>query len=242
MSKKLVFRIAEANPHTLPMTRLAEYLTELATVLGSRDSIHFLRIEEGSAVNVLEVESAEEPTILSRVRDVAVGAGTQEARDAYKAIRDYLREDQFSAELETEEGFVILNFPSSDEDNVQVYGPFWQDGSLDGVLMKIGGTDDTIPVHLLYEGKQYNCNANVEMARRLGHHLLQNPIRVHGKGKWYRNISGKWDLHWFDILDFEVLESLSLPDVVSELRAIPGNDLNTLKDPLGEMRKIRQGK
>ncbi|HEY4880058.1 MAG TPA: hypothetical protein VIH97_13130 [Candidatus Acidoferrales bacterium] len=241
MSKKLVFRIAEASPHTLPMTRLAEYLTELATMLGSRDRVHFLGVEEGSAVNVMEVESGEEATVVSRVRDVRVGAGTKEAQDAYAAIREYLREDEFSAELETEEGSVILDFPLDIEDAAQVYGPFWQDGSLDGILMKIGGMDDTIPVHLLYEGKHYNCNANIDMARRLGHHLLQKPIRVHGKGKWYRDTSGKWDLHWFDILDFEELENSSLPDVVAQLRAIPSNDLMSLKDPLEEMQKIRHG-
>src|SRR3984957_3722377 len=241
MPKKLVFRIGEANPHTLPMTRLLEYLTELATVLGSRENVHFLRVEDGSAPCVMEVESTEEPIILSRLRDVATGSSTSEAQRSNRTILRFLQEDEFSAELQAENGDVVLDFPRGDEEEVQAYGPFWQEGSLDGILMKIGGMDDTIPVHLLYEGKHYNCNANIDMARRLGHHLLQKPIRVHGKGKWYRDTSGKWDLHWFDILDFEELENSSLPDVVAQLRAIPSNDLMSLKDPLEEMQKIRHG-
>lgn len=241
MPKKLVFKIAEADPHALSMSRLVEYLTELATVLGSRDSVHFLRVEEGSAPCVMEVDSDEEPFVISRVQDVASGMGTQEAQQAYKKLIQFLRDDEYSAELKTETGDVILDFPLTVEEEAQAYGPFWQDGTLEGRLMKIGGMDETIPVHLLYEGTHYVCNASIEMARKLGHHLLQKPIRVHGKGQWYRNVSGRWELHWFNISDFEELDDSSLPDVVSHLRAIPGNELTSLPDPLEEMRKIRHG-
>jgi hypothetical protein len=37
------------------------------------------------------------------------------------------------------------------------------------------------------------------------------------------------------------LDDSSLPDVVSRLRAIPGNQLVTSKDPLADLRKIRHG-
>jgi len=241
MPKRLVFKIAEADPHGLPMTRLLEYLTELATILGSRDHVHFLAVEEGSAPCVMEVDSAEEPFVISRVQELAKGVGTHEAQQAHKRLRKILREDDLSAELLTDRGNVILDFPVEDTEEVQAYGPFWQDGTLDGILMKIGGTDETVPVHLLYEGTHYTCNATVDMARRLGHHLLQKPIRVHGKGQWYRNVNGKWELRWFNILDFEELEDSSLPEVVGRLRAIPGNELSSLRDPLEEMRKIRHG-
>lgn len=241
MFKRLVFTIVEANPHKLPMSRLLEYLTELATVLGSRDSIHFLAVGEGSAPCVMEVDAEEEPLVISRVQEVANGKGTQEAERAYKRLQHFLREDEYSAELATEAGDVILDFPPRDDDKAQAYGPFWQDGTLDGILMKIGGMDETIPVHLLYEGKHYACNASIEMARKLGHHLLQKPVRVYGRGQWYRHANGKWELRWFNISDFEEMDDSSLPEVVSQLRAIPGNELTSLRDPLETMRKIRHG-
>lgn len=240
MPKRLIFNIPEANPHELPMTRLLEYLTQLATVLGSRNDVHFLTVEEGSLPCIMEVKSDEEPFIVARVKDLAVGKGTQEAKQAYKNLRAFLKDDEYSAELKTETDDVILDFPFAPEQE-QVFGPFWQDGTLDGILVKLGGTDDTVPVHLVYEGSHYPCNASIEMARKLGHYILQKPIRVHGRGQWYRNAHGKWEMHWFDILDFEELDDSSLPDVVSRLRAIPGNDLLSLKDPLKEMRKIREG-
>ena len=40
---------------------------------------------------------------------------------------------------------------------------------------------------------------------------------------------------WWDLNDS------SLPEVVSRLRAIPGNELMSLKNPLEEMRRIRHG-
>ena len=54
-------------------------------------------------------------------------------------------------------------------------------------------------------------------------------IRVHGKGKWYRNSEGKWELRWFDIRDFEELNDASLLDVIGRLRAVPHNDLMNSK-------------
>ena len=238
--RKLVFEISEANPHKIPMTRLLEYLTELATVLGSRSEVHFLRVEDGSLPCYMEVEDAAEPVVISRARDVAKGEGTQEAQQAYRNLCAFLKDDEYSAELRSEIGDLIVDFPLAPDER-PIFGPFLEDGTLDGILINIGGTDDTVPVHLLSEGTRLKCNASVEMARRLGHYLLQKPIRVRGKGRWYRNAHGKWELHWFDILDFEELDDSSLPEVVSRLRAIRGNDLMSLTDPLEEMRKIRHG-
>lgn len=241
MFKRMVFKIPETNPLDISMTRLVEYLAELATVVGNREDVHFLKVEEGSLPCIMEVEADAEPRIISRVKDIVSGKCTEEARIAYNTLREFLQEDKCSAELTTESGDVILDFPFGSEETAQEYGPFWQDGSLDGRLMKIGGMDETIPVHLLYEGSHHICNADVETAKKLGHYLLQKPIRVHGKGQWFRNRDGKWEMRRFDITDFEDLDDSSLPEIVSRLRAIPGNTLVTLKNPLGELRKVRHG-
>ena len=36
MAKQFIFEIPEADPHKIAMTRLLEYLTELATILGTK--------------------------------------------------------------------------------------------------------------------------------------------------------------------------------------------------------------
>jgi hypothetical protein len=242
MSKKLIhFNIEGASPHTLPMSRLAEYLRDLAHVLGSEDSVHFLRTNEGSASCEIEIERELEEEITSRTKGIAAGRGPKEALDAYRSLRSQLEKDKFSAELEMEDGNVILEFPFGTDNRKETFGPFWEDGSVDGILVKIGGFDETVPVHLVSEGRHYTCNTTREVARDLAHRLYGNPVRVHGKGKWYRNEHGKWELRWFNIKSFDDLEGTSLSDVVSRLRAIPNNELSSLTDPLNEMQKIRKG-
>lgn len=242
MANRLIhFNIEGASPHTLPMSRLAEYLRDLAHVLGSEDSVHFLRTREGSASCEIEIEREQEQAIISRTKGIATGRGTKEALEAYRSLRSQLEKDNFSAELEMEDGDIILEFAFHSNNKKETFGPFWEDGSVDGILVKIGGFDETVPVHLVNEGRHYTCNTTREVARDLAHRLYGNPVRVHGKGKWYRNEHGKWELRWFNIKSFDDLEGTSLSDVVSRLRAIPNNELATLTDPLNEMQKIRKG-
>jgi hypothetical protein len=238
MAKQLVFEIPEANPHEIPMTRLLEYLAEVATILGNRKNVHFLRVEAGSLPCYMEVDEEAENEVIERVNSVLKGDGTEEARNAFKTLRRYLREDEYSATLKSEEN-IIAAFPRSPEE--KILGPFVQEGSVDGLLVNIGGTDETVPVHLLCDGIDLRCNTTVEMARKLRNYLLEKPIRVFGKGKWYRNPSGHWHLDIFDISSFEELDDSSIPEIVLKLRAIPGNPLLSSKDPLEDMRRLRHG-
>jgi len=239
--KELHFSIEDATPYSLPMARLADYLRELAKLFANEEKIHFLRVDDGSAACTMEVEEEAEPVINDRVTQAAKGQGPAQAVRAYKTLRSYLEKDEKSAYMEWKDGDVIAHFPQKPGSDQETFGPFWQEGALDGILWKIGGLDETVPVHLIYEGSHHICNTTREVAKDLGHHLYGQPIRVHGRGKWYRNAEGKWELRWFDIYRFEPLSDESLLDVVTRLRAIPHNDLMTSKDPLGDMNKIRHG-
>ena len=44
---ELKFHIHAYTRDTIPMWRLAEYLSDLATILGEKHSVHFDRIERG---------------------------------------------------------------------------------------------------------------------------------------------------------------------------------------------------
>lgn len=48
MDDEYVFWIDAYTPATIPMERLAEYLTALAKMLGHGGSVHFNRLEKGS--------------------------------------------------------------------------------------------------------------------------------------------------------------------------------------------------
>jgi hypothetical protein len=239
--KEFHFSIEESSPQTLAMARLVDYLKQLSILLGSRDKVHFLRVDEGSAACTMEVEESEEEIINNRVLRASKGQGPKDAMRAYRNIRMLLEDDDKSAYMEWKDGDVVVHFPKKARAAAETFGPFWQDGSLDGILVKVGGLDETVPVHLIYERAHHTCNTTREVARQLGHHLYGKPIRVHGRGKWYRNADAKWELRWFDIYNFEELDDSTLLDVVRRLRAIPDNKLSESKDPIRDMQRIRHG-
>jgi hypothetical protein len=236
--KRLLFKLHKSDPHTLSMARLVDYLKHLAIVLGSEKKVHFIRVGEGSADLLMDVEGTEEEKITNRVQAVFERRADKKVLESFDRIFTLLEEDDTPAILEWAEGNILVEFRKKQNEE-ETFGPFWQQGHLEGMLVKIGGLDETVPVHLLYEGIHHTCNASRELAMELAPHLFRNPIRVFGNGKWYRNAEGKWELHWFDIKSFEPLDDSTLPEIVAKLRAIPGNDLFRLEDPIGEMLKLR---
>lgn len=239
--KELHFSIEDATPYSLSMARLVQYLKELAQLFANEDKVHFLRVDEGSAACTMEIEEEAVPSVSERVERAAKGHGPTQAISAYKSLRLLLEKDDKSAYMEWKDGDVIAHFPKKPGSGVETFGPFWQEGTLEGILWKIGGLDATVPVHLIYDGAHHICNTTREVAKELAHHLYGQPIRAHGRGKWYRNADGNWELRWFDIYRFEPLSDDNLLDVVARLRAIPNNDLVKSNDPLGVMHEIRHG-
>jgi len=238
--KQQRFNIKNTTPHTLPMARLAEYLRKLSTVLGNEDHVHFLRMDEGSASAVIEVDEEIEPVVVSRTKSAAIGEGPKEAVQAYGSLRESLEEDGLTADLQQDTGEVITKFVTPRQTEQEAFGPLWQEGTLDGLLTRIEGVDETIHVTLLSEGYRRVAETNRDIGVQLGPRFYRT-IRVFGKGKWYRNVEGKWELQKFVIRGIEDLEDTSLPEIVARLRAIPDNDLKTLEDPIGEMLRIRRG-
>jgi hypothetical protein len=69
------------------MARLAEYLKELAKLLGSEERVHFLRVDEGSANCLMEVEPEYEPVISERVRLAQAGHANRTPTKPSKRFR-----------------------------------------------------------------------------------------------------------------------------------------------------------
>jgi len=235
------FKIQDFTPHTLPMARLAEYLADFAALLGNEQAVHFRRVADGSAELISEVDEPEFAVVRRRAQDAAKGFGPPEAIRAYRSINAKLKQDSTTGQVEADRGARILRFPGVHAEEPVTFGPFNQQGALDGVLIKIGGKDETIPVHLEDEGRNYICNATREMAKKLAPYLFGNPIRVHGTGRWTRDANGSWVLIGFNIANFEPLDNDPLPVVVERLREIPNNEWQKVGDPLGELKRIRRG-
>jgi hypothetical protein len=241
--RKLTFKIRDFTPHTLPMARLSEYLAEYARLLGSEESVHFVRVGEGSAALISEIEEPFYASVRRRAMDASRGVGPQDAVKAFQQIDAKLRRDATAATLQSDTEKKILMFPGVTATPKETFGPFNQPGTVEGTLIKIGGRDNTIPVHIEDSaGGTFNCNATREMARKLAPYLFGNPIRLHGTGRYVRHADGTWEMTGFNIEYYEELNNDPLPVVIERLRAIPGSEWDEILDPLADLEHIRQGK
>lgn len=234
-------RIDVFSVDSLPMARLAEYMAELAVLLGERERVHFSHLEKGSAVLVSTIESVAFPKVEDRVGRVGRGDGPKDAMQAFKNIDNLLAKDGAVAVLIAPSQSNVIEFPGRTRPKPVRYGPFREVGTLDGRIIRIGGRDETIPVWLKDGEVEYHCNVRgEEVARRLAPYYLNGVIRVHGSGKWVREENGSWKLEQFDISDFEVLDESPMVDVVSKLRAVEGSTWHESEDALTDILGLRR--
>jgi hypothetical protein len=233
------FKIDAYSPATIPMARLAEYMAQLAILIGETPSVHFLRLETGSTVLVHQIEKEAIPKVQDRAIAVRRGDAPRDAHIAYKTMNRMLRDDNATAVLtERKRGPVLLAFPGKDLAEIAL-PTITQHGSIEGLIMRVGGTDETIPVLLESEGNQIaGCYTNRAIAKELAKHLF-DPARLHGQGRWTRDADGVWGLKSFRIESYELLKSDSLSEVLTELRAVGGEWGDSSLD---ELNKFRHGR
>ncbi|WP_051231228.1 hypothetical protein [Kaistia adipata] len=227
-------RIAESfSAASIPLARLAEYMAELAKLLGETDHVHLNDVAEGSVLLRADVDLPAVPAVQRRVIAVRNGTAPDEAMRALNRLDDLLAQDNAVGQLLDGDGAEIIPFPGKTRPIPLSYGPFREEGTLEGEVVRIGGKDSTIHIQLRDGDKVYSgCATTKEIARRLAPHMLGPTVRLHGTGTWERLGDGAWELKSFRISDFEVLEDISLADAIARLRAIPGNEWPNLPDPV----------
>lgn len=229
------------SPETMPMARLAEYMSDLATLLGERSEVHFVRLDAGSTVLVSAVEREAEPKVQKRLEAVRTSEAPQDVLDAYTRLDDRLLDDNATGSLVAEPGVRVLKFPGRQRAVQPKYGPFNEPGTIQGQVIMIGGKRGLVPVHLQDGRRTWVAAAPRDLARRLAQYIFGETIRAIGVGRWIRDGEGMWTQTQFTIRDFEVLNDEPLPDVIERLRAVRG-EWTSLDDPLGELDRIRTGK
>ena len=233
MDREYKFKIANSyTPQTLPMERLAAYMNAFARLLGEKANVHFADVEEGSAVLVAAVDEPARPKVRERVVSLRTGAATEDTRRAFNDLDELLRSDNATGLLTGDKTAEIVSFPGRSRPEPLKYGPFRQEGSLQGHLIRIGGRDDSIHVHIRDGAIVYTTiETNAELAKQLGRHLFDPVVRLHGTGSWYRDENGGWELKRFVAARFEILDDEPLLSVVEHLQAIAGNTWDQVDDP-----------
>lgn len=234
------FTIDAYSPDTLPMSRLAEYMADLARLLGEVDHVHFLRLEPGSTALVQCVESEAVPGVQERIRSIAHGNAPNDVLKPFRSLNTRLAADNASGSLQEGGSGQVVKFPGRNQPDPLTYDVFNEPGVLDGVLIRIGGRDQTVPVHLSDGNVIHICNATREMARQLARHLYGNTLRVEGIGRWKRDANGTWLLKRFNIKGFQELSGTLLSKVVDQLRSVKGSGWRSIDDPSAELRRLRR--
>jgi hypothetical protein len=232
------FKIDAYTPENMPMARLAEYMAELALLLGEQTSVHFKRLARGSTVLVHSVDYEAVPKVKHRTTAVRRGDASQDAQRAFKTLNRLLREDNAVGSLrEKGASAVVLKFPGRLEPE-EKFTAIRQYGSIDGVINRIGGKDDTVHVSLEMDGKQVSgCYTTRAVAKDL-RHVLFDTVRLFGRGKWSRDGGGNWSLDEFKIEGFEPLKEAPLSQVLAELRSIP---TEWTDESYAQLQAIRRG-
>ena len=240
---RLSFKIDAYTPATIPMARLAEYMAELATLLGERDRVHFVGLQPGSVELVHTIEYEAFPKVETRTRGVETGEAPIEAIAAYRCLNRKLAEDNASAVYAPVGGGAqILPFPGARAPKMLEVLPVEQPGAIDGVVIGVGGRSqgkNSVPVIVDTGEMMVTCGATRGVAKELARYMFDAPRRFHGTGYWLRGIDGAWALRKFQIHSHEDLDDAPLGDLVKKLREIP-SELER-GDPLADLLEDRHG-
>jgi hypothetical protein len=233
------FRIDAWLPETLPLKRLAEYGSELAKLFGSVEQVHLLKIRRGSAIPELAVNHAARQAVEKRLSLVGSPNAPAELTRTFQVLNSYLREDGASAVLRRKGGAKLIDFPGRKTplaDEVVVH----EAGTLDGVVIRVGGKDDTVPLWLEGEGgERLTCSTSRPIAKDLARHLYGDPVRVSGQGKWRRGPDRVWHMESFVIKTWDKLDAGDLKSAIAQIRAVPGSEWNDMENPQEVWRQIR---
>lgn len=232
------FHIDAFTPATLPMARLAEYLRELSLLIGNTHSVHFKKIKSGSVGVVANVEREAVPKVRVRLHGARDPNAPDDVRRPYERIDNMLREDNAIGKL-TRGATNVIKFPGREAAKSIRMGPFTEQSSMDGKIVRIGGTDTT--AHALIEiadGEIVSAECSRELAKQLAPYLYGVPIRLTGNARRERTDLGEWKLISFRAKEFSTLNADDLATVIGRLRGLDA-DWKKDGDPVALMRKIR---
>jgi hypothetical protein len=241
---RLSFKIDAFQPGTIPMSRLAEYMADLATMLGEKADVHFVSLEDGCVQLMHDVAFTAFPKIQERTSAITLGVAPAEAMNAYRSLNRRLAADNTFATYSdaSAAGGVILEFPGANAPKPLEVLPVEQPGTLVGIVQGVGGKtihDARIPVFIDTGDVVHTCAASRATAKELGPFILGEIRRFEGVATWQRDEDGAWTLRRFVIKTHEPLEDVPLSEVVERLRAIPSG-LTELRDPWGDLMRERR--
>ena len=179
--RKWRFIIEGFTPDSVPMLRLCQYMTDLARLLGESDHVRFGSVGAGSTTIEHRIESVAEQTVRERLLSLKKDDSPADARKAFRAMNRRLADDQATGTLQDEKGSDVMRFDGQEAERPSTIGPVREAGTLDGVLIRIGGKGSTVPVHLMDGSTLHKCTASRETAQDTGGSSLPHDLARGGQ-------------------------------------------------------------
>ena len=230
------FDVHAFTPTTLPTSRLAEYVRDLAVIFGHGESVHFLRVDEGSANSIIAVEPQSIAKIERRLIGVRDRVGPSVALRAYESLDRKLEQDAAIAFLRGGTSGIVIPFARRNRPKQELVDAVSEIGQVEGELVQIGGRDESISVYLRDGDREYICYASRAQGKELAKHIFSK-IRLSGRGIWSRDADAKWNLDRFDVERFQPLTDEPLSETVARLRLIPRPEI----DPITLLASLSNG-
>src|SRR5277367_1289704 len=139
---------ARYSPETIPMHRLAEYMADIAVILGEQENVHFVALEDGSVGLVSNIEDRAVEKARERAESTRRGHGPPEAISAARNINRRLTQDRGTGTLvegPKESPKELIRFLGEQPPSIKAFS---EQGSLDGIVVLVGGKSNPVSVHL----------------------------------------------------------------------------------------------
>ena len=214
------------------MARLAEYMREIATLLGEVQDVHFSHVQKGSLRLVAQVAPGRASgRVQARTDAIRRQKAPAEAMRAYIRINQMVAEDGGPARM-TFGGGVVLRFPGHVPekasivtlvDSATITGRLYaliedQSGQLKARIRPRNGSG-----HIA-------CTAEGHVGKQLRNYFLE-AVRVRGRGVWARSTDGEWICQSLHIEEVYPVKDASLRDAINALRSI---ESDWSEDPLAD--------
>ncbi|MDP1873183.1 hypothetical protein [Phenylobacterium sp.] len=236
---RLSFKIDAFQPDQIPMARLAEYMSDIAMMIGEKANVHFVRLEDGCTQILHDVEYTAYPKIEARLASVRDGTAPAEAMNAYRGLNKKLAIDNTFARytVAANDADFGLDFPGIEAPKPVEIALVEQPGFITGTVQGIGGktiSEKGVSVFVDTGDTVHACSAPIAVARDLGAFILREPRRLEGFAGWQRDENGTWTLKRFTIQGHFPLERATLGELIEQFRAVP-SDLSEIRDPWGAL-------
>jgi hypothetical protein len=229
------------TPDTIPMVRLAEYMQQLAKMLGQDEHVHFEKVENNCTALVSRIDPRGVGKVAARVKSIRDKTAPSDAMKAFNALNSMLGEDSTTAVLK-ERKATIIRFPGTlPEPEAVLTVP--DEGTVIGYLYMLSDGKTGFQARISLEsGRTLMCTVPSDVAKKLRDYLFET-VKVSGPGVWTKSQEGEWSPAKLDIKDVVRVESASLRSLIDKLRTLQiewfGDDYENYEDTVSQGNQIQ---